>query len=62
MTAEYNISFLLCYIYPSIIPRVYKKIKSDFPKLDKHLILSIAVHVVNVTTGPEGLSPSLLLF
>jgi len=52
----------LCERYHPIIRRVYRKVRSDHPTLAPDLILSIAVHAVNSTVGPDGITPSLLVF
>ena len=45
-----------------MIRRIFRKTKEDFPNLPKEVILSLAVHAVNSFAGPDGLTPSLLLF
>ena len=48
--------------YHSIIRRVYHKLKSDHEGLPHEVLLSLAVHAVNNTAGPDGIVPTLLVF
>ena len=48
--------------YHPLIRRVYRKVRMEYPAVDCHLVLTIAVHAVNTTAGPDGITPSLLLF
>ena len=41
---------------------MYKKLQLEGPKLSKHLRLALAVHAVNNTAGPDGITPSILVF
>ncbi len=41
---------------------MYSKLKVDFPDMEKQSRLSIAVHTVNGTMSPDGLTLSMLLF
>ncbi len=52
----------LCERYHSIICRVHKKLKVDFPPMGKQVRFSTAVHAIDTTMGPEGLTLCLLLF
>ena len=47
---------------PSIIRRVYNKLKDKTPQQNKHFRLSLSVHAVGNTAGSEGLTPSQLVF
>ncbi len=58
-TESHN-SLSLCERYHSIIRRVYNKMKNEYPNQDKHTRLNLAVHAVDNTTGPEGLTPTCL--
>ena len=60
-TESHN-SLSLCERYHSIIRRIFYKIRGDFPDLPKEVVLSLAVHSVNSFAGPDGLTPTLLLF
>ncbi|KAA8490625.1 hypothetical protein FVE85_9398 [Porphyridium purpureum] len=42
--------------------KVYLRVRHDFPNMESKDCLAIAVRAINVTTGPEGLIPSLLVF
>ena len=48
--------------YHSLIKRVYRKLKGDDPQMKKDMPLSLAVHAVNNTAGPDGSTPSALVF
>ena len=48
--------------YHAPLRRIYDKVLFDFPNLDKHLGLKLAVKAMNDTMGPEGLVPSMLVF
>jgi len=60
-TESHN-SLSLCERYHQMIRRVFRKVKGTYPNLDDDLIMSIAVHAVNCTAGPDGITPVLLLF
>jgi hypothetical protein len=48
--------------YHAPLRRMYHKIVFEYPRLDPHLALKLAVKAMNGTQGPEGLVPSLLVF
>ena len=61
LTESHNALFLCDRYYPEIC-RVFRKIRSEYPDLDIHMALSLSIQAVNTTTGPNGLTPSLLVF
>lgn len=48
--------------YHAPLRRMYKKVRIDFPHIDKEVLLALANTAMNDTCGPEGLVPSLLVF
>ena len=48
--------------YHAPLRRIYTKIRIECPSLEKEVALSIAVMGLNNTAGPEGLTPTLLVF
>ena len=40
----------------------YRKLKIDFPKMSRQLLLALSVKSMNDTLGPEGIVPSVLVF
>ena len=48
--------------YHDPLRRVFKKVKHEYPSLNRELALRISVKAINDTMGPEGLVPSLLVF
>ena len=48
--------------YHDPLRRVFKKVKHEYPGLNRELALRISVKSINDTMGPEGLVPSLLVF
>ncbi len=42
--------------------RIFLKIREEYPKIDKNIVLKLAVRAMNDTMGPEGLVPSYLVF
>ena len=48
--------------YHGPLRRIYTKIRIEYPSLDKHVALSVAIMALNNTAGPEGLTPTLLVF
>jgi len=61
-STESHNSLGLCERYHSIIRRVYNRLKEEDPRQVKETRLSLAVHAVNNTAGPEGLTPTVLVF
>ena len=55
-------SLSICERYHPLIRRISRKIRVDFPTMELPLALSIACHAVTTTAGPDGLTPSLLIF
>jgi len=45
-----------------MIRRVFRKVKVTYQTLEDDLVMSIAVHAVNCTVGPDGITPVVLLF
>ena len=45
-----------------MVRRVYNKLKEEDPSQDKHTLLSLAVHAVNNTAGPDGLTLTILVY
>ena len=63
VTATENQNSLgLCERYHAPIRRIFNKLKIDFPSMGKKQCLSLATHAVNNTAGPDGLTPTVLLF
>ena len=60
-TQSHN-SLALCERYHYIIRRVYNKLKEDFPCQNKKQRLALSVHAVNNTAGPDGITPSILVY
>lgn len=60
-TESHN-SLSLCERYHPIMRRIFRKIRSELHDLSDRLVLSLATHAVNTNTGPNGLTPSLLVF
>ena len=48
--------------YHEPLRSTYRKLKAEFPNVNKHVALACAVKGMNDTLGPEGLVPSSLLF
>ena len=48
--------------YHAPLKRIYTKIRMQYPTLEKDVALSIALMGLNNTAGPEGLTPTLLVF
>lgn len=48
--------------YHGPLRRIFQKIKKDTPKVSDSYALRLAVHAMNSTMGPEGLTPTLLVF
>ena len=42
--------------------RIFFKIRKERPKMDRNIIVKLAVKAMNDTMGPEGLVPSYLVF
>ena len=40
----------------------YRKLKIDFPKMSRQLLLALSIKAMNDTLGPEGIMPSTLVF
>ena len=40
----------------------YRKLKLDFPKMSRQLVLALSIKAMNDTLGPEGIVPSALVF
>lgn len=59
-TQSHN-SLSICERYHHIIRQVFLKVEAQHPNLGPDLTLSISVHAVNTTVGPNGLVPTLLL-
>lgn len=60
-TESHN-SLSLCERYHSIIRRIFRKLRLNFPDMSKETLLSLSTHAGNTTAGSEGLTPSLLVF
>ncbi len=48
--------------YHAPLRRIFLKIREEHPKMDKNIILKVAVKAMNDTMGLEGLVPSYLVF
>ena len=48
--------------YHTPLRNTYRKLKVEFPQMNKHILLSISVKAGNDTLGPEGIVPSALVF
>ena len=48
--------------YHAPLRRIYLKIRLQYPTLEKDVALTIALMGLNNTAGPEGLTPTLLVF
>eukprot|EP00171_Calliarthron_tuberculosum_P000524 IDg524t1 len=48
--------------YHAYLRRIFEKVRSEHPRMDQHDVLSISVHAMNTTAGPNGLIPTLLVF
>lgn len=46
----------------SYLRSIYKKMKAEHPKMDKHTVPEIAMEALNEKAGPNGLLPILLVF
>lgn len=58
--AHHSIGMVERYHVP--LRRAYDIIQAEFPILNKHRVLQMAVKAVNDTAGPDGLAPTLLVF
>ena len=48
--------------YHALLRRAYKVITGDIPSISKQFALQMAVKAINDTAGPNGLTPTLLVF
>ena len=48
--------------YHAPMRKTYRKLKVEFPQMNKHLLLSMSVRAGNGTLGPDGIVPSVLVF
>eukprot|EP00171_Calliarthron_tuberculosum_P003183 IDg3183t1 len=48
--------------YHEFLRRIYRKVRLEHPKIAKEDCLSLSVHAMNNTAGPDGLAPTLLVF
>lgn len=48
--------------YHAPLRKIYTKIRIEYPSLSRITTLSLAVHALNNTAGPDGLIPTLLVF
>ena len=55
-------SLSLCERYHSFVKRVCEKLQNDDPDQDKHQRLPLSAHAIKNTAGPDGLTPSILVY
>ena len=48
--------------YHNPLRDTYRKLKVDYPKMSRQLLLALSVKEINDTLGPEGIVPSALVF
>ena len=48
--------------YHEYLRQIFRKVRAELPQQPVEQVLSIAVHAMNSTAGPSGLSPMLLVF
>lgn len=59
---ESHSSLGLCERFHTPLRTIFRKIKAEFPKINRNLALALSVKSINDTLGPEGFVPSSLVF
>eukprot|EP00171_Calliarthron_tuberculosum_P000830 IDg830t1 len=59
---EAQSSLGICERYHQPLRNTFRKMRIDFPRAPKELLLQLSVKAMNDTLGPEGIVPSLLVF